>query len=92
MMGKQTGRKINVLQFDHVGEYKDRFLQFVQNNGIEIHFTAGKHAVAKVMTHSLLEKAQCLLSNTKLDKLFSEILEYASHLMNKLSSTVNSVG
>jgi len=34
-MEKQTGRKIKVLQFDTVGEYKrDQFLQFDQNNGI----------------------------------------------------------
>jgi len=25
-MEKQIGRKIKMLQFDHVGEYKDRFL------------------------------------------------------------------
>jgi len=40
------------------------------------------------MNCSLLEKIRCLLSNAQLDKLFwAETLEYASHLMNRLSST-----
>ena len=40
------------------------------------------------MNRSLLEKIRYLLSNASLDKSFcAEDLEYASHLMNKLSST-----
>ena len=47
-----------------------------------------KHAVGKEMNCSLLEKLRYLLSNAQLDKLFcAEALEYASHLMNWLSST-----
>ena len=34
-----------------------------QNNGIGIHFTIGKHGMAKEMNRSLLEKVRCLLSN-----------------------------
>ena len=56
MMEKQTGRNINVLQFDHVGECKDRFLRFDQNNDIGIHFVVRKHEVAKKINRSLLEK------------------------------------
>jgi len=37
-MENQTGRKITVLNCDHVEEYKDSFLQFGQNNGILSHF------------------------------------------------------
>ena len=78
-----------MLQINDVWEYKDQFLQFCQNTGIAIHFTNGKHGVAKMMNHSLLENVQFLLSNAQLDKLFwAEALEYASHLMNRLSSTV----
>jgi len=41
------------------------------------------------MNYALLEKDRCLLSNAQLDKLFwAEPLVYASHLMNKLSSSV----
>jgi len=77
-MEKHTCRKIKVLQFDHVGEYKDQFLQFGQNNGISIHFTVEKHEVAKVLNCSLLEKVRYLLSNTSLDKSFwVEALVYA---------------
>ena len=40
------------------------------------------------MNHSLLEKVQSLLSNALLEKTFwAEVLVYASHLMNSLSST-----
>ena len=40
------------------------------------------------MNHSLLEKIQCLLYNAQLNKSFwAKTLKYASHLMNRLSST-----
>ena len=40
------------------------------------------------MNHSFLEKVRCFLSNALLGKSFwAEALEYASHLMNRLSST-----
>ena len=47
MMEKQTGKKIKVLQIDSVGEYKDYFLRFGQNTGIDIHFKIRKHGVAR---------------------------------------------
>ena len=81
--------KIKVPQFDHVGEYKDRYLRFGRKNDIGIHFTVGTHGVAKEMNHFLLEKARYLLSNAQLDKIFwAKAMVYACHLMNKLSSTV----
>ena len=56
---------------------------------IDIHFKIGKHEVAKEINRTQVEKIQCLLSNAQLDKSFlAEALEYASHLMNKSSSTV----
>ena len=70
MMENQTGRKIKLLQIDSVGEYKNKFLRFVQNTGIGIYFKIEKHGVAKEMNHSLLEKVRCLLSNVLLDKTF----------------------
>ena len=89
MIEKQIGKKIKLLQIDNIGEYKDRFLQFGQNNRIDIHFTIGKHGVTKEMNCSLLENVRCLLSNAQLDKSFwAEALKYASNLMNRLSSTV----
>jgi len=57
-MQKQTDRKIRVFQIDNVGEYKDQFLQFGQNNEIGIHFKAGKHGVGKETNRSFLEKVQ----------------------------------
>jgi len=44
--------------------------------------------LAKKINRSLLEKARCLLSNARLDKLFwAEAIVYASYLINGLSST-----
>ena len=79
-----------MLQFDNVGEYnRNQFLQFGQNNGFEIHFTVQKHEMAKEMNRFLLEKIRCLLSNTQLHKsIWVEALEYANHLMNRLSTAI----
>ena len=45
MMEKQTGRKIKEIQIGNVQRYKNQFLQFGQNNGINTHFTNGIHGV-----------------------------------------------
>ena len=52
LIENQTGKKIKVLQYDHVEEYKNSFLQFGQNNGIETHFTDEKDSVAKEVNHA----------------------------------------
>ena len=84
---ESIGRKIKVLRYDHVGEYKDFFLQFGQNNGIKTHFTYEKDGVAREVNYALLEKVQYLLSNALLDKLFwAEAIEYASHLLKRLQT------
>jgi len=70
MIEKQTARKIKVHQIDNVGKYKNQFLRFDQNTGIDIHFTIEKHGAAKEMNHSLLEKVWWWLSNAQLDKSF----------------------
>jgi len=69
-MEKQTGKKIKELQIDNVEGDKNQFLQFGQNTSIGTHFTNGLHGLAKKINHSLLEKARCLLSNTRLEKSF----------------------
>jgi len=44
--------------------------------------------LAKEINRSLLEKVRCLLSNARLDKSFwAEAIVYASHLIDRLSST-----
>jgi len=68
--GEMTGRKIKELQIDNVERYKNQFLQFGQNTGIDTHFINGIHELAKKINCSLLERARCLLSNAQLDKLF----------------------
>jgi len=78
-----------VLRYDHVEEYKDSFLQFGLNNGIETHFTDRKDGVAREVNHALLENVRYLLSNASLDKSFwAETIEYTSHLLNRLPMTV----
>ena len=58
------------------------------NNSIETHFTDGKDGVTREVNHILLEKARYLLYNALLDKSFwAEIIEYASHLLNRLLTT-----
>jgi len=81
-----------VLQIDNVGKYNNQFLRFEQNNEIDIHFTIRKHGVAKEMNLFLLEKIRHLLSNAQLGNSFrAEVVEYACHLINKLSSTASLV-
>ena len=85
-MEKQISKKIKMFQFDYVGQHKDQFLQFGQNNGIGIHFTVGKYGVAKEMNCSLLQKVRYLMSNVSLNKVFwAEVLVYACHPLNYLS-------
>jgi len=70
LMENQTGRKIKMLRYDHVKEYKDSFLQFGQNNSIVTHFINGKDGKAKEINRYLLENVQYLLSNALIDKSF----------------------
>jgi len=71
-MEKQPDRKIKMLQFDNIKEYKrDQFLRFGSSDDIDMHFTVWKQIwVVKVMNLALLEKVRCLLSNAQLDKSF----------------------
>jgi len=92
-MELQTGRKIKILRSDNGGEYKsDPFLQLCRDEGIERHFTIKEtpqhNGVTKRLNCTLLEKIQCLLSNSELKKTFwAEALTYTSHLIDRLSSS-----
>jgi len=89
LIENQIGRKIKVLRYDYVEEYKDSFLQFGQNNGIIIHLTNGKDGAVREVNRALLEKVRYLLPNTSLDKSFwAEAIVYASHLLNRLPTAV----
>ena len=45
------------------------------------------NGVAERMNRTLLEKVQCILSNTGLDKMFwAEVVSYANYLINQLPS------
>ena len=70
LMENQTARKIKVLQFDHVGGYKNLFLQFDQYNGMKMHITIRNDGFAMKINFALLEKVQYLLFNASLDNYF----------------------
>ena len=68
-MGKSTRRKIKVLHSDNTGKYsRNPFLQLCREKGIEMHFivreTPQQNGMAERITGTLLEKVQCMLSNT----------------------------
>ncbi|KAH9762567.1 hypothetical protein KPL70_000851 [Citrus sinensis] len=92
LMETQTSRKIKVLRSDNRGEYtSDPFLQVCQNESIKRHFTVRhtlqQNGVAERMNRILLENVRCMLSNPDLDKKFwTEVVSYASHLVNRLPS------
>jgi len=69
-MEKNTEKKIKVLRSDNSGEYtNDPFLQLCRDEGIERHFTVREipqqNGVAERMNCTLLEKVQCILSNSE---------------------------
>ncbi|KAH9754791.1 hypothetical protein KPL71_015554 [Citrus sinensis] len=75
MVETQTGRKVKRFRSDNGGEYKnDSFLQICQDKGIVRHFTVRdtpqQNGVAEHMNRTILEKVQCMLSNTGLGKEF----------------------
>ena len=69
----------------------DPFLQLCCNEGIKRHFILREmlqqNKVAERMNMTLLEKLWCMLSNVGISKSFwAEVLAYACHLVNRLSS------
>ena len=55
---------------------------------MKMHFTIQTDENTKKINHAMLERVQYLLTYASLDKSFwAEALVYASHLMNRLSST-----
>ena len=85
---KHTERKINVLYSDNGGEYtSDLFMQLCHDEGIKRHFTvteiSQQNGVAERMNQTLLEKIQCMLSNSGLSKSFqAEALMCMCHFIN----------
>ena len=90
----QTGRKVKILRFDNGGEYKsDPISIVVHDEGIERHFTVKgtpqQNGVVERFNRVLLEKMQCLLSNSKLSKVFwADAMTFASHFIDRLTSSV----
>ena len=93
MIETQTGRKIKRLRSDNGGEYKsDPFQKICQNEGIVRHFTVPgtpqQNGVAERMNRTLVDKVRCMLSQSKLSKVFwAEALSYASFIINRLPAS-----
>ena len=92
LVENQTGRKILKIRSNNGGEYtSDSFLQVCRNFGIEHHFTVREtpqqNGVAERMNQTLVEKVRCMLSTAGVGRQFwAEVLKYACHLVNRLSS------
>ena len=88
-----TDRKIKIARSDNGGEYNnDSFLQLCRDENIKQHFTvretSQQNGVTERFNRTLLEKIRYLLSNIGMNKSFwAEAMTYASHLINRLSSS-----
>lgn len=93
MIETQSGRKIKRLRSDNGGEYKsDPFQKICQNEGIVRHFTVPgtpqQNGVAERMNRTLVDKVRCMLSQSRLSKVFwAEALSYASYIINRLPAS-----
>jgi len=86
-MKNQTGRKIEVLWYDHDEVYKDSFLQFVRTMVLRP-TSQMENSIARDVNRALLEKVWYLLSNASLDKSFwAEATEYVSHCCSRFTCT-----
>jgi len=92
-MELQIGKKIKILRSDNGGECKsDPFIQLCHDESIERHFIVRvipqQNGAAERFNCTLLEKIQCFLSNSGLNKTFwADIMTYDSHLINRLLSS-----
>ncbi|GKV31446.1 hypothetical protein SLEP1_g40131 [Rubroshorea leprosula] len=90
---RKTGKQIKRLRTDNGLEYySGEFDTFCKNNGIVRHctvkMTPQQNGVAERMNRTLLERAQCMLSNAGLSKDFwAEAVNHASYLVNRSPST-----
>ena len=93
MIEIQTEKKIKHLITDNGGKFhNDQFLKLCQDGDIVHHFivrdTPQQNGVTERMNRTLLEKVRCMLFNVGLGKEFwVEVVTYACHLLNRLSST-----
>ncbi|GKV22644.1 hypothetical protein SLEP1_g32496 [Rubroshorea leprosula] len=93
LIEKQTGKQIKRLRTDNGLEYcSGEFDTFCKNNRIVRHrtvkMTPQQNGVAERMNRTLLERAQCMLSNAGLSKDFwAKAVNHASYLVNRSPST-----
>jgi hypothetical protein len=93
MIEKQIGKKIKRLRTDNGSEFTHgQFMRFCEDEGIVRHFmvrnTPQQNGVAKRMNRTLLERAQCMLSNAGLGRKFwVEAVNTACYLVNQSLST-----
>ena len=94
LIEKQTSKKIKRFKTDNGLEHCSReFDEFCKNEGIVRHHTVQRtpqhNGVAVHMNKTLLERAQCMLSNARLSKDFwAESVNIDCYLVNRSPSTV----
>ena len=92
MIEKQTEKKIKVLRTDNGGEFcSDVFDDYCRKEGIVRHhtipYTPRHNGVAERMNRTIISKARCMLSNSRMNKRFwAEAANTACYLINRSPS------
>jgi hypothetical protein len=92
MIERQTDRKVKVLPTDNGGEFcSAAFNDYCRQEGIvgqhTIPYTPQQNGVAERMNRTIISKARCMLSNTKMNKRFwAEAANTACYLINRSPS------
>lgn len=98
MVETKHERKIKNLKCDNGGEYtSNQFQEICNQKGISVHFTIPhtpqQNGVAERFNRTIMEKARCLIFESKLQKQFwGEATRTAIYLLNRTESSVITKG
>lgn len=94
MVEAKFGHKIERLRCDNGGEYDSKeFQAFCSQKGIKIEYTVPynpqQNGVSERYNRTIMERARCLIFDTKIDKCFwNEAVQAAIYLINRTSTSV----
>lgn len=89
MVSSQFEKKISRLRCDNGGEYSsNEFKQMCRDSGIQIEYTVAyspeQNGVAERLNRTLLDKARCMIAESKMDKQFwGEAVLNATYITNR---------
>nr|CAE03833.3 OSJNBb0013J13.10 [Oryza sativa Japonica Group] len=92
MIERQTEKEVKVLRTDNGGKFcSDAFDDYCRKEGIVRHhtipYTPQQNGVAERMNRTIISKARCMLSNTRMNKRFwAEAANTAYYLINRSPS------